>query len=98
MSSRNARLSQDERRAAGSLSAGLFAAERLFAGGERDAVRLAACLLEPLHAEPSIEVDYAVIVDPQGFEPVEHAGEAALALVAARVGPARLIDNVRLEW
>lgn len=96
MSSRNARLSEEERRAAGSLSAGLFAAERLFASGERDATALVEEALRPMRAEPGVEVDYVVVVDPETFESTERIGEEAIVLVAAHVGPARLIDNIRL--
>lgn len=96
MASRNRNLSADERIAATSLSAGLKAAERLFASGERDAAALVAAALAPMQTQRLVDVDYAAVVDPDTFEQVEHAGDDALALVAARVGTVRLVDNVRL--
>ena len=44
--------------------------------------------------EPGVGIEYAVVVDARTLEPVETVDRPCRALVAARVGPARLIDNV----
>ncbi len=96
MSSRNAYLSAEERRAARSLSRGLFAAADAWAAGERDGARLVARARAEPDGEPGVAVEYVEIVDADDLSPWTGRGPALLA-VAARVGPARLIDNVRLE-
>jgi pantoate--beta-alanine ligase len=93
MSSRNAYLGPDDRRAARALSRGLAAAEALAAGGERDGALLQEAAAAVMRAEPGVEPDYAALVDPETFAPVALLEGTALLCVAARVGPARLIDN-----
>ena len=95
LSSRNTYLTDDDRRAALSLSRALFAGVAEEAVGA-DAVRRAAHAV--LDAEPSIALDYLALVDPATLAevPDDAAGPALLA-VAARVGTTRLIDNVPIS-
>ena len=49
-----------------------------------------------LKGQPGVTLEYVAVVDPATFvrlQPDQAAGDASLALVAARVGRARLIDN-----
>jgi pantoate--beta-alanine ligase len=93
MSSRNSRLSSEERRAASALHRALRAGRLCVERGERDPVRVTAAMTAVLVAEPLVTPDYAVVVDPASLRcPAELSGEVRL-LVAARVGPVRLIDN-----
>ncbi len=96
MSSRNAYLGPEDRAAAAALSRGLRAAEALAQEGERDAARIAAAARAVIDAEPRCALEYAAVVHPDTFEPLESLEGPALLAVAARVGPARLIDNVLL--
>jgi pantoate--beta-alanine ligase len=96
MSSRNAYLKGDDRVAARCLSRGLFRAKALFDGGERDAGKLVAAAREAIEAEPRAALDYAEGRDPLTLAPLSGEAGAITILVAARVGPARLIDNVTL--
>ncbi len=91
LSSRNRFLSADERRAALALPAALQAAASSGADGVEAAHAAARSVLE---REALVAPDYFTLVDPESFEPVSGGfrGEA-LALVAARVGGVRLIDN-----
>jgi len=50
-----------------------------------------------LEAEPLVEPEYAEVVDAETFRPVEEARGTLVLPVAARVGRARLIDNLQLS-
>ena len=97
MSSRNVYLSTDERRAALSLSRALRAAADRVRDGDRYALRVLERMADEVHEEQLADLDYAAIVDEETFEDVDLLERPARALVAARVGKPRLIDNTRLE-
>lgn len=88
LSSRNAYLSPDERKAAVCLSSALRLAFDDYRGGERRPNELRARLLSRLEAEPLARVDYAKVVDPETF-----ASPGSLAVLAVWIGRTRLIDN-----
>ena len=88
LSSRNVYLSSDERRAAASLSSALREAANAYAAGERDPEALRSLLITRLTTEPLVSIDYAELVDPATFQK-----PGSLAVVAARLGKTRLIDN-----
>jgi pantoate--beta-alanine ligase len=96
MSSRNAYLAPDERRAATVLSRALRAAHRRWQEGERDADVLRSALRTVLESEPRARVDYASVADPDTFRELQRIDGPALLLLAVFVGRARLIDNLRL--
>ena len=97
-SSRNAYLGPAERAQAVALSRGLAAARAALAAGERSAARVARAVRAVWRRHPLVREDYVAVVDAQTLEPVKdvRAGRRLLVAVAARVGPARLIDN--FEW
>lgn len=93
LSSRNVYLSAEERQRALRLSRALRAA----AGWEGDADTARAALWEVLGDGAGVDVDYADVVDEDTLQPLAGRGHtAARALIAARVGRTRLIDNARL--
>ena len=97
LSSRNVYLSADQRAAALSLSAGLAAAQRAFASGERTAAALIAAARAPIdaaaQARTDLRIDYLELRDAHELTPLDTlAGPAVLAL-AVFVGTTRLIDN-----
>jgi len=96
ISSRNAYLSPEQRAIAPVLYRALSEAVRKAEHGQTSASALEAAMAEVLACEPSVEPDYAVVRDAEALEPVELllVGRPARALVAARVGTTRLIDNV----
>jgi pantoate--beta-alanine ligase len=96
MSSRNAYLGPEDRAAAAALHRGLRAAAELVAAGERDARAAEAAARAAIEAEPRCALEYAAVVAPESFEPMSALDAPALIAVAARVGPARLIDNLPL--
>jgi pantoate--beta-alanine ligase len=98
MSSRNAYLAPAERAQAVALSRGLAAARGALVAGERSAARVARAVRAVWRRHPLVREDYVAVVDAQTLEPVKdvRAARRLLVAVAARVGPARLIDN--FEW
>jgi pantoate--beta-alanine ligase len=95
LSSRNAYLSGTERERALALSRALRAAQSAVALGERDA----AAVLRAARAEldrAGIEPDYLELRSMTDLAPVERVNGSTLLAVAARIGAARLIDNVIL--
>ena len=94
LSSRNAYLQVDERRAALALSRALRAVEQAWRGGEADPGPLARRGLDVLRA-PGVAPEYLALVDEQ-MRPVARVDARTVVLVAARVGKTRLIDNVVL--
>lgn len=97
MSSRNAYLNPDERCAATVLYHALDGARRSMERGERDALRLVAAMREVMRAEPLAQPDYVELVDAETLEPVTRLRGTCLALLAARIGTVRLIDNLLIE-
>jgi pantoate--beta-alanine ligase len=91
MSSRNARLSRAERERAAALYRSLRAAGRAIGEGERDADTVVAAARREL---TPVDPEYFELVDPESFAPVRGRIDGdVLAVVAARVGTTRLIDN-----
>ena len=97
LSSRNAHLNAEERRAATVLYRALDAARSEVAAGVRDALRLQAAMRKVLDSEPLATVDYAEIVDANTFEPVNQVRRSSYALLAVSIGKIRLIDNLLIE-
>lgn len=97
MSSRNAYLKNDERRAAQILFQSLDAVRRKIATGARETSSLLDVLRSTVAAERVAKLDYAEIVDADSFEPITFLRGNCLVLIAARIGSTRLIDNMLVE-
>lgn len=102
LSSRNAYLQGDQRRAATVLFRSLDAVRREVAAGERDPARLLATLRNVVDGEPSVAIDYAEIVDADTLEPAIALRKRCYVMLAARVGTdrakaTRLIDSALIE-
>jgi pantoate--beta-alanine ligase len=95
LSSRNAYLRADELAVAPSLYWSLLAGKRAVEdGSETDPAAVVARIGEALAREPRFQLDYAAVVDPATFEQPACLDRPVRLLVAARIGRARLIDNV----
>ncbi len=94
LSSRNRYLSAEQRRRAACIPRALAAARRALAEGERDAAAIAQTLRAGLDGVDSLE--YAEVRALPELQPAARAEGRLLLAVAARVGPARLIDNLAL--
>lgn len=97
MSSRNAYLQGEDRKAATVLYRALTAAEREIAAGVRDSLELQRAMTKVLTGEPRARVDYAEIVDAETFEPVVRVTRRCYAVLAVYLGKTRLIDNMLIE-
>ncbi len=98
MSSRNAYLLGGDREAAGVLIRALHAADAAWSSGEASGDSLRREMLRVLDAEPRAAVDYVSVADVDTLTELDHVapGRGALASLAVRVGPPRLIDNLVL--
>jgi len=94
LSSRNAYLSADQRRSALALSRSLREVERCWRSGAADPAAVQRKGLEVVSV-PGVTPEYLALVDDR-LQPVARVTQTTVALVAARVGPTRLIDNVIL--
>ena len=93
MSSRNAYLSADERRAAKALSTGLDAAEALYKRGTTEVTQLVSAARAPLEAEPLARIDYVELRDADELTEIPTIERRSVLALAAFVGSTRLIDN-----
>jgi pantoate--beta-alanine ligase len=97
LSSRNAYLSAEERKAATVLHRALVVARNELSSGVRDAMQLQTVMRRIIEAEPLATVDYAEIVSADTFEPVVRVARPSYAVLAVFVGKTRLIDNLLIE-
>lgn len=93
MSSRNAYLSEEQRQLASVIPAATAAAVAAAQAGA-SAAEVVAVAENLLNRAPGVQVDYVAVTDSD-FGPAPQTGPARL-LVAAKIGPPRLIDNVPL--
>jgi pantoate--beta-alanine ligase len=93
LSSRNTLLSADERRRATALHRALSAV-RAAVGDDAEDPASALAAGRAVLAAAGVDVEYLSLVDPETMEPLRELDKDALAVVAARVGSTRLIDNV----
>jgi pantoate--beta-alanine ligase len=94
LSSRNSYLNPDQRRSAVALARALRTVEQTWRSGEADPAVLQRRGFETLRV-PGVEPEYLALVD-ENLQPVTRATARAVAIVAARLGATRLIDNVVL--
>jgi pantoate--beta-alanine ligase len=78
----------------------LKAVENALEAGERRVKPLEKCMMDVLGSDSGVQLDYARIVNADNLRELEvvesHVPESAVALIAARVGTTRLIDNLML--
>jgi pantoate--beta-alanine ligase len=92
MSSRNIYLSAVERQRALAISQALQGAVARVANGEHDSAKLIA-EMEAQLKRADLQIDYVAIAARDTLEPLPHVDRPAVALIAARCGATRLIDN-----
>ncbi len=92
LSSRNVRLTPEQRSAALVISSALDNAQSIADTGVQDAYQLAAWMRQTIEVQPLAKVDYAVVVAPDTLQEIDTIENGAVALVAATFGKVRLID------
>jgi pantoate--beta-alanine ligase len=93
MSSRNIHLTPDDRRHALVLSRALNAAKTSFDQGEQLPL-IEQTAAEQISSEPGVQLEYFTLADGDTLHPATTRSARIIALVAAKVGATRLIDNV----
>lgn len=93
MSSRNVRLTPEQRLAAQVIPQALDNAQAIADTGVQDAYQIAAWLRQTVEVQPFARVDYAVVVHPETLQEIDTIEQGALAALAVTFGKVRLIDN-----
>jgi pantoate--beta-alanine ligase len=99
LSSRNAYLGEEDRRAAAVLYRALSQAREVYLEGERSPKRLAEAVRAQFDSEPRARLEYVSVVDADTMEKLDRVPEdrPVLIALAAHVGRTRLIDNIVLQ-
>ena len=97
LSSRNQRLTSEERRQAAHIIKGLRLAEELRRNGETSAVKLDKAVRDYWRIQiPDGEIDYLAFVHPDTLVSADSAQSSVIAAAAVKFSQARLIDNILL--
>jgi pantoate--beta-alanine ligase len=98
LSSRNAYLEPDDKRAAAVIYRALSHAEAAYSEGERNGKKLVELIRADIEAEPRAEIEYVSVNDADTLERLDRLDDrSVLIVVAARFGKTRLIDNIVLN-
>ncbi|HZH89279.1 MAG TPA: pantoate--beta-alanine ligase [Pyrinomonadaceae bacterium] len=98
LSSRNAYLDGEDKRAAAVIYRALSHAEAAYSEGERNGKKLAEIVRADIEAEPRAEIEYVSVNDADTLERLDRLDDrSVLIAVAARFGKTRLIDNIILN-
>jgi pantoate--beta-alanine ligase len=97
LSSRNQYLSGEERHSALALWKSLSQARERLLSGERDLNAVCQEMRELLESTQLVDLDYATIADPETLTELSEPQSRMVALVAAKVGKTRLIDNIQID-
>jgi len=97
VSSRNKYLSEQQKEDATCLYKSLQRCREMIEDGTTDAAKIVAEMEQILRRVPELQIEYVSIVNAETLEHVGHVSGKILAAVAARIGPARLIDNILVD-
>jgi pantoate--beta-alanine ligase len=96
LSSRNAYLDADQRKAATVLHEALDLAGEMWTRGTRDAEQYKKRIAEVVDGEELAKLEYVSVANPETLEELKRIQGPALVSMAVRIGKTRLIDNVTL--
>lgn len=94
LSSRNVRMSKEDRYAALAISRGLSQASEQVDAGERRAERLEGTVERSMKG---LEIDYVKLASQETMKQIDTLDQDAVLAVAAHVGTVRLIDNMAFD-
>lgn len=97
MSSRNAYLMPEQRKAAPILHQSLRLAEESIKKGERDAAAVRDQIIQNISPEPLASIDYVSVTDTSELKDITRIEDSVLIALAVRFGQTRLIDNILVE-
>ncbi len=97
VSSRNQYLSEQQREDATVIYRALQEGRQMIESGATDAGLVRARIEAVMGRVPAMQTEYISLVDPETLEDVECITGAVLIAIAARLGPARLIDNIMVD-
>ncbi len=97
MSSRNAYLTKEERKAAAIVPRAIVAAKEAFTGGERLGPEIVRKVKKIMEREGAVMIEYVKICDPETLDDISLIEKDALLALCVRIGRARLIDNCILK-
>jgi len=90
-------LTQPQREAAAVIYRSLQAVERAVAAGENHAKKLLQNINRVIETEPEVELEYAVITNPEDLEPLSKLHGTVLVGVGAKIGETSLNDSLIIE-
>ena len=97
-SSRNERLTIEERQAASIIYKALLEAQIAIEGGERNSAKLTEIVRTEIETEPLATIDYIAFVDNETLDPIVKIGESTVLIaLAVKIGEIRLIDNMIVQ-
>ncbi|MHC4574872.1 MAG: pantoate--beta-alanine ligase [Planctomycetota bacterium] len=97
VSSRNKYLSERQRKDATAIYKCLQECREMIESGIRDTAEMTAQMRKLLGQVPSIKIEYISIVDGETLQSLDRVSGRVLVAVAARIGTARLIDNIVVD-
>lgn len=97
VSSRNRYLSEQQRREATVLYRSLQKCRAMIEAGVRNADEIRAAMIAVLEEVPALAVEYVSLADAESLQELTELQGQVLVAIAARLGPARLIDNILVE-
>lgn len=96
MSSRNAYLSNSDRKSALCLSAAIKLVRKMYYKGEKNTDKLRNAAIKLINSESAANIDYVELLDSITLQQIMTATDSTLMALAVKIGNTRLIDNTVL--
>ncbi|MGD8787110.1 MAG: pantoate--beta-alanine ligase [Phycisphaerales bacterium] len=97
VSSRNQYLSEQQKNDAANIYKSLEKCRQMVEGGIENTSEIIAEMTKILQQVPSMQIEYISIVDADMLDNIDRITGTILVVVAVKLGPARLIDNILLD-
>jgi len=97
VSSRNKYLTEQQKKDAANIYKSLQKCRQMIDAGVTETTKIITGMSKILQQVPSIEIEYISIVDAETLRNIDRIAGKALAAIAVKIGPARLIDNILVD-